>query len=56
MKPIKFWNKHIERMNDNRLVKKLKTEKTVNKRQPERPPNWWKECWTATSKEVKRTG
>ncbi|XP_045477884.1 uncharacterized protein LOC123683031 [Harmonia axyridis] len=48
----KYWNKHIERMSDNRLVKGARQNKPTGKRTQGRPPKRWKECWTSTSEEA----
>lgn len=47
----RFWNKHIKRMEDNRLVKNAKTNNPVGKRPQGRPPKRWRECWTSSSGE-----
>jgi len=38
----KYWNKHVNRMEDNRLVKVAKTKNPVGKRTQGRPPKRWK--------------
>jgi len=48
----KYWNKHVNRMEVNRLVKISKTNNPVGKRTQGRPPKRWKECWTSTSEEA----
>jgi len=39
----KYWNKYVNRMEDNRLVKIAKTNHPVGKRTQGRPPKRWKE-------------
>lgn len=47
----RFWNKHIKRMEDSRLVKAAKMNNPVGKRSQGRPPKRWRECWTSSSGE-----
>jgi len=44
----KYWNKHVNRMEDNRLVKIAKTNNPVGKRTQGKPPK----RWTSTSEEA----
>ncbi|XP_048524753.1 uncharacterized protein LOC125505293 [Dendroctonus ponderosae] len=47
----RFWNKHVERMEDNRLAKNAKMNNPVGRRPQGRPPKRWRECWTSSSGE-----
>lgn len=47
----RHWNKHVRRMDDNRLAKKAQQNNPIGKRSQGRPPKRWRECWTSSSGE-----
>ncbi|XP_050519023.1 uncharacterized protein LOC126893120 [Diabrotica virgifera virgifera] len=47
----RYWNKHIKRMEDSRLVKRIKTNDPESKRPHGKPPKRWRKCWTSSSGE-----
>lgn len=48
----KLWNKHIKRMDDNRLAKSAENNTTAGKRTRGKQPNRWKQYWISSSGEA----